>query len=148
MLRVLIVTVVALAVFVFFRLVLLSFSSRPPQRGASPAPTIDAKPRFHAAMTVRKFEFKRFETKTGPADPENFRETLTLHAAPEGTDDVAIYSLTVATPKALAQSVAVDSGSYSFQRNLLLVDRYDAELIERALHDHINEIVYLSGEGS
>ena len=99
-------------------------------------------------MTVRKFEFKRFATTTGPADPENFRETLTLHAAPEGTDDIAIYSLTVATPKALAQSVAVDAGSYSFQRNLLLVERYDAELIERALHDHINEIVYLSGEGS
>lgn len=148
MLRVLIITVVALAVFVFFRLVLLSFSSRPTRRPDAPAPTIEAKPRFTASMTVRKFEFKRFDAQTGPADPEDFKETVTLHAAPEGTDDIAIYSLTVATPKALAQTVALGAGGYSFQRNLLLVPRYDAAVIERALHDHINEIVYLSGEGS
>ena len=148
MLRILIFAVVAMAAFVFLRLVLLSFSSRPAQRGASPAPTIDAKPHFNAAMTVRKFEFKRFETKTGPADPENFKETLTLHAAPEGTDDIALYSLTVATPRAMAQSVASAPESYSFQRNVLLVQRYDPALIERALHDHINEIVYLSGENA
>ena len=148
MLRVLIVVVVALAVFVFFRLVLLSFTNRPQRRPDSPAPTIEAKPRFSSAMTVRKFEFKRFDAKAGPADPENFKESLTLHAAPEGTDDIAIYSLTVATPSALAQAVSSASGEYSFQRNLLLVRRYDPDLIERALHDHINEIAFLSGEGS
>lgn len=148
MLRILIVVVVALAVFVFFRLVVLSFTSRPPRRSQSPTPIIEAKPRFNASMTIRKFEFKRFSAAAGPPDPENFKETVTLHAAPEGTDDIAIYSLTVATPKALALTVAPGAGGYSFQRNLLLVPRYDAEVIERALHDHINEIVYLSGEGS
>lgn len=138
---------VILAVFVFFRLILLSFSSRSPRRSDTPAPTIEARPRFNATITVRKFQFKRFATDTGPPDPENFKETLTLHAAPEGTEDVSIYSLTVATPKALTQSVSVAAG-YSFQRNLLLVQRYDPELIERALHEHVNEIVYLSGEGN
>ena len=147
MLRVLIVAVVALAAFVFLRLVLLSFSSKPPRREPSVAPTIEARPKFNAAMTVRKFEFRRFDALTGPADPENFKETLTLHAAPEGTDDIGIYSLTVATPNALAQSVT-QTGGYSFQRNVLVVPRYDAALIERALHEHINEIVYLSGEDS
>lgn len=146
MLKVVMIAVVAMAAFVFLRLVLLSFSSKRPRAGASPAPTIEAQPRFSAPMTVRKFEFKRLDAKTGPADPENFKETVTLHAAPEGTDDIALYSLTVATPKALAESVALGSIGYAFQRNLLLVQRYDAALIERALHEHINEIVYLAGE--
>lgn len=149
MLRVLIFAVLTMAAFVFLRLVVLSFSSRPPLRPVSPsptsAPTLDAKARFNVSMTVRKFEFKHFDLKSGPADADNFKETLTLHAAPEGTDDISIYSLTVATPQALAQSVA--PGSYSFLHNLLVVPRYDASLIERALHDHINEIVYLAGEG-
>ena len=140
--------VVAVTIFVFLRLVVLSFGGRAPQRPVSPVPTIDAKPRFNSPMTVRTFEFKHFDAKTGPADPENFKESLILHAAPEGTDDISIYSLTVATPKALAQAVAADPGAYSFQRNVLVVQRYDPALIERALHDHINEIVYLSGEGS
>ncbi len=141
------IAVVVMAVFVFVRLVLLSFSSRPQRRAASSAPTIEAQPRFTAQMTVRKFEFKRFDTKTGPPNAENFKEALTVHAAPEGSDDISIYSLTVATPQALAQAVAVDAGSYVFQRNLLLVARYDPALIERALHEHINEIVYLAGDG-
>ena len=147
MLRIVMVVVVAMAVFVFVRLVLLSFA-RPLKRETSPAPTIEAQPRFNAPMTVRKFEFKRFDTKTGPPDGENFQEKLTLHAAPEGSDDISIYSVTVATPRALARSVAMGPGSYAFQRNLLLVERYDVALIERALHEHVNEIVYLSGEGS
>jgi hypothetical protein len=138
---------VAMALFVFGRLVLLSFSSKPQRRAPSPAPTIEAQPRFTAQMTVRKFEFKRFDAKAGPADPENFKEILTVHVAPEGTDDISIYTLTVATPKALEQAVGVDAGSYAFQRNLLLVARYDPALIERALHEHINEIVYLAGDG-
>ncbi len=148
MLKVVMIAVVAMAVFVFARLVLLSFSSKPPRRAPSPAPTIEAKPRFNAQMTVRKFEFKHFDAKTGPADPDNFKEALTVHVAPEGTDDISIYSLTVATPKALAQAVSLDGGTYAFQRNLLLVARYDPALIERALHDHINEIVYLAGDGA
>lgn len=147
MLKVVMIAVVAMAAFVFLRLVLLSFSKAKPRGDGSLAPTIEAQPRFSAPMTVRKFEFKRFDVKAGPADPENFKETITLHAAPEGTDDIAIYSLTVATPKALAQAVSVGDGQYSFQRNLLLVPRYDPALIERALHEHINEIVYLSGDG-
>lgn len=146
MLKVVIVAVVAMAAFVFLRLVILSFSKTRPRGDGSRAPTIEAQPRFSAAMTVRKFEFKRFDAKTGPADPENFKETVTLHAAPEGTDDIALYSLTVATPRALADSVAVGPIGYAFQRNLLLVQRYDPALIERALHEHINEIVYLSGD--
>jgi hypothetical protein len=148
MLRVVLFLVVAMAVFVFLRLIALSFRSRPPRRPESFAPTIEAKPRFSAVMQVRKFEFKRFDANVGPADPANFKETVTLHAAPEGTDDIAIYSLTVATPSALTQAVTAAGTGYSFQRNLLLVPRYDRELIERALHDHINEIVYLSGDGN
>lgn len=141
---------VFLAALVFFTLVVVArlvrlIFTRPRPASPSPAPTtIEAKPRFQAPMTVRKFEFKRFAAATGPADPENFKDTVTLHAAPEGTDDIGIYSLTVATPRAMASNVTADS--YSFQRNLLLVPRYDVALIERALHDHINEIVYLSGE--
>lgn len=135
---------ITVTVMVVMRLVLLSFSGKPQRKPPQAAPTIEAKPRFHAAMTVRKFEFKRFDAGAGPADPENFKETVTLHAAPEGTDDIGIYTLTVATPQALAQSVA--ASPYSFQRNLVIVPRYDASLIERALHEHINEIIYLSGE--
>ena len=133
---------ITVTVMVVMRLVLLTFSGKPRRPAPQTAPTIEAKPRFNAAMTVRRFEFKRFDVHTGPADPENFRETVTLHAAPEGTDDIGIYTVTVATPKALADSVQ----PYSFQRNLVIVPRYDAALIERALHEHINEIVYLSGE--
>lgn len=148
MLKVVMIAAVVMALFVFVRLVVLSFSQQKPSRTPSPAPTIEAQPRFTAPMTVRKFVFKRFDAKAGPADPENFKEPLTLHAAPEGSDDISIYSLTVATPKALAQAVEVTPGSYTFQRNLLLVARYDRDLIERALHEHINEIVYLAGEGA
>lgn len=145
MLRVLIITVVALAVFVFFRLVLLSFT-RPTRRVDAAPPTIEAKPRFNSPMTVRKFEFRRFELQAGPADPDDFSETVTLHAAPEGTDDISIYSVTVATPKALGQAVSVHPDGYTFQRNLIVVRRYDPAVIGRALHEHINEIAYL-GEG-
>jgi len=146
MLRAIIFGVIFFTFIVFVRLILLSFQKKP-QRPAAPAPaTIDAQPRFNATMTVRKFEFKRFAAQTGPADPENFKEAVTVHAAPEGTDDIRIYTLTVATPRAMEQAALANPGTYSFQRNLLLVPRYDPALIERALHDHINEIVYLSGD--
>jgi hypothetical protein len=144
MLRFLIFAVVFVTLIVFARLLLLSLSARPQRREATAAPTIEAKPRFQSPMTVRKYEFKRFDAQTGPADPENFSERLTLHAAPEGTDDIAIYSVIVATPRALAQRVG--AAAYAFQRNTLIVPRYDLALIERALHEHVNEIIYLSGE--
>lgn len=146
MLRFVILAVLVATAFVFLRLVLLSLIGRTPRsRPPESAPTIEARPRFTRPMTMRRFQFKHFAAESGPADPENFKEPVTLHAAPEGTDDIGIYTLTVATPGALAQSIA-QGQAYSFQRNLLLVPRYDRGLIERALHEHINEIIYLSGE--
>lgn len=136
MLRVLIFTVVALAVFVFFRLVVLSFSRSQPRPPKIP-PTIDAEARFVFPVEIRRIVFKNFDLRSGPADPEDFDEQVTVHVGPEGKEESRIVSLRVCTPQAMAAPL---SSGYTFQRNVLVVNRYDPEVIRQAIEKHLSEI--------
>ncbi|HUQ49477.1 MAG TPA: Imm8 family immunity protein [Terriglobales bacterium] len=136
MLKILILTVVALAVFVFFRLVILSFSKSQRSPLKIP-PTIDAEAKFVHPLEVKQIVFKNFDLRSGPADPANFDEQATIHVGPKGRDEVRTVALRICTPQAMAPQ---PQSGFSFQRNVLVVNRYDMEVIRTGVEKYISDM--------
>jgi hypothetical protein len=147
MLRFIIITVLVLTFFVFVRLVLLRLRrmDQPPTKPAPPI--IDAEPQFASPMEIKNYRFANFDHRVGPSNPENFHELLYVDVGPEGsTADVRRYALHVTTPKGLSARIENNSSGYRFGSNLLVVERFDLEMILRALRDRINELPELGSE--
>jgi hypothetical protein len=93
-------------------------------------------------LEVKSYMFTNFDYRTGPASREDFFENMYVnvgHAGPE-SNSARTYSLYVATPNALAAKMRSENQDYKFGRNLLVVERYDMDVILRAVREHINDL--------
>lgn len=156
MFRFLLLVIVVFALVVFMRLVLLrlkmlemkpGFAKNPEERPAEAAPTgartIDAP----QPLEVKSYMFTNFDYRVGPADASDFYENLYINvgeASPAGANSnsnfTRTYSLYVTTPKALSSAMQVNQQGYKFGRHVLMVERYDMDLILCAVRDHINDL--------
>jgi hypothetical protein len=141
MLRLIIFGVLIATLVVVIRLLLIR------SRFPSQAKTEEAKPKViempvSKPVAIKHYFFANFDHRTGPADRENFFENLVVHVGPEDSPHYRVYSLWVATPAALNGA----NESYRFGRGLLIVERYDLDVILRAVREHIRELGLLAVE--
>ncbi len=131
-------TVAALAVFV--RLLLIRSRVQARQQSGS-ANKIVAMPSA-GPIAIKHYFFANLDHLIGPTDPQDFCENLVVHVGPENADRYRVFSIWVATPGAVRPALE----GYRFGRGLLIVERYDLELILRAVRQHINELGLLAEE--
>jgi hypothetical protein len=127
-------------------LALLRRLSRPADAGVLNAPTIPRLP-FPAAaepdddqprLRVRNHYFRSFDSDTGPPDPECFYDQLFLELEnPAG--DAWTISYFVGTPSGIAQVMREEGWDEMFGTDLLIVRRFDRELILRSLLERFEE---------
>lgn len=68
-----------------------------------------------------------------PEDPEEFRLGVTASIGPADGDGAELFQFEVCSPTAM-RSETGEKG-YAFVRHVLLVERWDAELVESAIRD-------------
>jgi hypothetical protein len=141
MLRIVIYAVVIATLVVVLRLLFVRPRVQERERTSSPKPSIIEMPP-RAQLEIKHYFFANLDKSIGPPDPQHFLENLVVHVGPEGSDRYRVFSLWVGTPGAAAPGTQ----AYRFGRGLLLVERYDLELIVKAVRQHINELGLLAEE--
>ncbi len=69
-----------------------------------------------------------------PDDPEHFAAEVTAYIGPAGGRGAELFEFHVCTPRWLAEQASMPKG-FAFLRHHLLVGRWDAGLVERAIRD-------------
>lgn len=137
MLRALIFIVVALSILVFIRLLLLSMKAKERRDADAGSSRVDNV--VHMPPELRSFRFDEFANERGPAEPERFFTSLLAEIGTRNSRSNWVR-VPVGTPAGLAQRMAKDHDSYRYERGILIVERYDRELIASALREHINRL--------
>jgi len=128
-------------------LVLLRRLSRPVDAATIEAPTIPALPLPAAEepeddpsrLRVRNHYFRSFDSDTGPPDPECFYDELFVELADTNTGGSGTISYFVGTPSGIAQVMREEGWDEMFGTDLLIVRRFDRELILRSLIERLEE---------
>jgi len=127
-------------------LVLLRRLSRPVDAATLAAPTIPTLPlpaaeepgEDQSRLRVRNHYFRSFDSDSGPPDPECFYDELFLELEnPAG--DAWTISYFVGTPIGIAQVMREEGWDEMFGTDLLIVRRFDRELILKSLLDRLEE---------
>jgi len=110
----------------------------PPNIHALPLPEVEAaddQPR----LRIRNHYFRSFDSEAGPPDPECFHDELFLELENPESGDSWTSSYFVGTPSGIAQLMREEGWGEMFSTDLLIVRRFDRDLILRSLLDRINE---------
>jgi hypothetical protein len=149
MFRFLLLIIIVCALVVFMRLVLLRLKLLE-MKAASPAAQ-ESSPRVRTIdapqpLEVKSYMFTNFDYRIGPANREEFFENMYVNVGNAGAESnsARTYSLYVTTPRALDVAMRAKHEDYKFGRNLLVVERYDMDVILRAVREHINDLGLLS----
>ena len=89
---------------------------------------------------IKNYYFINIDFNKGPSDLEDFYEDFVVDVGEVGTDRVTNYSFFVCTPKGIEGAMKELKADYLMERNLLIVPRFDMELIERAIREHIDKL--------
>ena len=84
-------------------------------------------------------DFGRLDTDTGPPDPECFYDELFLEIENPDSSDSWTTSYFVGTPSGLAQVMREEGWDEMFGADLLIVRRFDRDLILRSLLERVAE---------
>jgi len=84
-----------------------------------------------------------FDVDQGPPDPEDFCATLFIDTTEQGSEGVTTYEIEICTPRGMLSNfreictfsakIGASPEDCIFGRGLLLVGKYDIDLIERAI---------------
>jgi hypothetical protein len=141
MLRLFILILIVLTLLVVLRLMLVRSRYKQQKLSEQRQPKIVEMPAAKP-IAIKHYFFANFDHRTGPADRGNFFENLVVHVGLEDSQHYRVYSLWVATPDALK----LGHDRYRFGRGLLIVERYDMDVILRAVQDRIRELGLLAEE--
>jgi hypothetical protein len=89
---------------------------------------------------IKNYYFIDIDFNKGPSDPENFYEDFRIDVGEAGSDSVTNYSFFVCTPKGIQGAMKELKTDYLMERNLLIVPRFDMELILRAIRERIDKL--------
>lgn len=126
-------------------LALLRRLSRPVDAASLNAPATPPLP-FPAAgepgqprLRLRNHYFRSFDSDPGPPDPECFHDEIFLELENPESGNSWTNSYFVGTPSGIAQLMREEGWDEMFGTDLLIVRRFDRELILRSLLEHIEE---------
>ncbi|MBI2682572.1 MAG: hypothetical protein HYX26_05050 [Acidobacteriales bacterium] len=139
MLRVIIFGVVVASLLVFLRLMLLSIRRGPQPRRAPVREDkiIDAE---EPVLELKSYRFHGCDSAMGPPDPLDFHERLYVSVGPRDSDRARTYCIHVTTPKTLEKELSASGHPARFGRDLLIVHRFEVDVILRAVRDRIREL--------
>ena len=125
-------------------LVLLRLLSRPIDATSINLPTISqlplpasGEPQDQPRLRIRNHYFRSFDSDPGPPDPECFHDEIFLELENPESGNSWTNSYFVGTPKGIAQLMREEGWDEMFGTDLLIVRRFDRELILRSLLDHL-----------
>ena len=113
-------------------------SIKPPGIATPPLPLTE-EPDDQTQLRTRNHYFRSFDSDTGPPDPECFHDELFLEVENPESGDSWTSSYFVATPRGIAQLMQEEGWNEMFGTDLLIVRRFDRELILRSLMEHLKE---------
>jgi hypothetical protein len=113
-------------------------SIKPPRIPTLPLP-VAADPDDQSQLRIRNHYFRSFDSDTGPPDPECFYDELFLELENTESGDSWTNSYFVGTPGGIAQVMREEGWDEMFGTDLLIVRRFDRELILRSLLERIEE---------
>jgi len=127
-------------------LALLRRLSRPDAAGLG-APTVSPSLPFPAAddpedrphLRIRNHYFRSFDSAAGPPDPECFHDEVFLELENPETRASWTNSYFVGTPSGIAQLMREEGWDEMFGTDLLIIRRFDREMILKALLERIEE---------
>ncbi|MGO9212065.1 MAG: hypothetical protein ACLP2H_18280 [Terriglobales bacterium] len=103
-----------------------------------PFPAADEPDDDQSRLRIRNHYFRSFDSDTGPPEPECFYDELFLELEnPAG--DAWTISYFVGTPNGIAQVMREEGWDEMFGTDLLIVRRFDRELILKSLLDRLEE---------
>ncbi len=108
----------------------------PPQIQTLPIPAVnepDDKPR----LRIRNHYFRSFDSDTGPPDPECFFDELFVEIENPDSGGSWTISYFVGTPSGIAQVMREEGWDEMFGADLLIVRRFDRDLILRSLLERV-----------
>jgi hypothetical protein len=108
----------------------------PPKIPILPFPAAN-EPDDHPRLRIRNHYFRSFDFDTGPPDPECFYDELFLELENPQSGDSWTHSYFVGTPSGIAQVMREERWDEMFGTDLLIVRRFDRELILRSLLERI-----------
>jgi hypothetical protein len=127
-------------------LILLRRLSRPTDAATLESPNIPTLPLPVAEesgdqpqLRIRNHYFRSFDSDSGPPDPESFHDELFLELENPESGDSWTNSYFVGTPSGIAKLMWEEGWDEMFGTDLLIVRRFDRELILRSLLERIEE---------
>ena len=96
-------------------------------------------PDIQPRVRIRNHYFRSFDSDPGPPDPECFHDELFLELENPESGNSWTDSYFVGTPSGIAQLMREEGWDEMFGTDLLIVRRFDRELILRSLLDRIAE---------
>ncbi len=126
-------------------LALLRRLSRPVDAATLEAPKIPTlpfpvadEPDNQSRLRIRQHYFRSFDSDTGPPDPECFYDELFVELE-DPAGDAWTISYFVGTPSGIAQVMREEGWDELFGTDLLIVRRFDRDLILRSLLERVGE---------
>lgn len=137
---------VVVTLLVSMRLVFLRLRAPSPgvSRRETGPPIIEGKVTGTGALELRSLEFDTFDAAAGPADPMEFFEQMRVTVGRARVERSSCFALYVTTPQGMAAYMKKNGVSHQFGRDVLLVDRYDLQVIREAVLARIEDLPYLS----
>jgi hypothetical protein len=127
-------------------LALLRRLSRPVDAASLPPPAIPTlplaaaeEPENEPRLRICQHYFRSFDSETGPPDPEGFYDELFVELEDSDTGASWTNSYFVGTPSGIAQVMREEGWDEMFGTDLLIVRRFDRDLILRSLLEHMQE---------
>ena len=102
-------------------------------------PAIEDEPPTRGGLLVRNHHFRSFDSDAGPPDPECFHDEVFLELENPQTGASWTNSYFVGTPSGIAQLMQEEGWDEMYGTDLLIVRRFDRELILRSLLERVNE---------
>jgi len=111
----------------------------PPSISTLPLPAAEEPGEDQSRLRIRNHYFRSFDSDTGPPNPEAFYDELFVELEDTNTGGSWTISYFVGTPSGIAQVMREEGWDEMFGTDLLIVRRFDRDLILRSLLERLEE---------
>ncbi|HWR35110.1 MAG TPA: hypothetical protein VN622_04470 [Clostridia bacterium] len=89
-------------------------------------------------LEIRKFYLANFDAMTGPPDPFEFADELTVEIEHVGTGNRSTWQFTVGTPAGFARLLENQKWESFYSPQVFVVRKYELEMVREMVMEHIS----------
>ncbi len=90
-------------------------------------------------LVLKNFYFAKFNAQTGPPDPFEFADELTVEVRDENTGHTSELQFTVGTPAGLARFLEKNSWESFYTPQAFVIRKYEVESVRDMIMEHLNQ---------